>query len=54
MANPNPQIGVRMEPDIFERIEREAEDRDRSRAYVAREYMLKGMEEEEKGEPQPA
>jgi len=46
MANPNqgnPQVSVRLDPEVYERIEREAKDRDRSRAYIAREYMLDGM-----------
>lgn len=53
MANPNqgnPQVSVRLDPDVYDRIEREAKNRDRSRAYVAREYMLDGMEKEGDGE----
>jgi len=55
MANPNqgnPQVSVRLDPDVYDRIEREAEARDRSRAYVAREYMLNGMEEGDGEQPE--
>lgn len=55
MANPNqgnPQVSVRLDPEVYDRIEREAKDRDRSRAYVAREYMLSGMDERDGEEPE--
>lgn len=57
MANPNqgnPQVSVRLDPEVYERIEREAQERDRSRAYVAREYMLDGMKDGEEPEAVPA
>lgn len=48
MANTKyPQVTVRLDEEIYDRIEREAEERDRSRAYIAREYMHDGMNQAE-------
>lgn len=44
----NPSVTVRFPVPEYERIEREAEERDRSLAYIVREYTRKGMERAEK------
>lgn len=47
MGNPNPMVGARVDPDIRDWIEQEAERRDRKKAYIVRELLEEGIERRE-------
>ena len=43
-TNPgNPQVSVRLDPEVYEHIKEKAQSQTRSKASVARQYILKGM-----------
>jgi hypothetical protein len=53
MANTKwPQVSVRLDKEVFEWIAKKAERQRRSKASVAREYMLNGMEQAEEENPE--